>query len=387
MVDTVISGPQIYTEDGVLRDANLIIRDGVIADMLPMKGAVDGALTFPSSYHLIPGFIDLHVHGANNKDVMDASEEALTVLSKTLAVEGVTAYLATTMTAAQADIEKALSAVFHSMHKQESIPGAAILGVHLEGPFISAAKAGAQCVEHVLPPDVKLITEWQKKFAHVIKLVTLAPELSNSLELIRYLCQHKIVASIGHSDATYAEANDAIKAGCHYVTHLFNAMRGMQQREPGIVTAALLSEKVRAELIVDGIHLHPAIVDLAVKLKGIDNLVLVTDAMRAKCLGNGTYDLGGQAVQVEAGVAKLANGTLAGSVLTMPEAIRNMINFTGCDFYSAVRMAAENPAKVLGLFDKKGSIALDKDADLVVLDEDFCVVMTMVGGRVVYQIH
>ncbi|MBV8802282.1 MAG: N-acetylglucosamine-6-phosphate deacetylase [Gammaproteobacteria bacterium] len=344
-------------------------------------------LSFPETYHLIPGFIDLHVHGANNKDVMDATQDALSILSKTLAAEGTTSYLATTMTATPNEIEKALCAVNAYMQEQDNILGASILGVHLEGPFISPKKIGAQNAKNLLQPDVALLAEWQKKSGYAIKLVTLAPELPHSLELIRYLREHDIIPSIGHSDATYVETEKAIKEGCHYVTHLFNAMRGIQHREPGVVTAALLSKTVTTELIVDGIHLHPAIVKLALNLKGIEQLVLVTDAMRAKCLGNGSYDLGGQEVHVKEGVATLANGTLAGSTLKMPDAIRKMISFTHCDFYDAVRMASENPAKVLRVFEKKGSIAVGKDADLVVLDNNFCVVMTIVGGKVVHQIY
>ena len=306
-------------------------------------------------------------------------------MSETLAAEGTTSYLATTMTATADEIDKALLNVGTYMREQHKIMGATVLGAHLEGPFISPQKVGAQNAKNVLLPDVAQLDAWQKKSGNIIKLVTLAPELSNSLALIQYLRDHHIVASIGHSDATYAETQQAIKEGCHYMTHLFNAMRGIHQREPGVVTAGLLSDKVKAELIIDGIHLHPAIIELIWKLKDIDQLILVTDAMRAKCLGNGVYDLGGQEVYVKEGVATLRDGTLAGSTLKMPEAIRKMMNFTGCDFYDAVRMAAESPAKVLDIFSKKGSIAVGKDADLVVLDNNYDVVMTMVGGRVVYQ--
>jgi N-acetylglucosamine-6-phosphate deacetylase len=386
MTETIITGPKVYNEKGIMTAGTIVIRNGVIASMSNEVSHEANTMTFPSSYHLIPGFIDLHVHGANNHDVMDATEDALRVLSETLAREGTTAFLATTMTASSSEIEKVLKTVSHYMRKQEHFAGAALLGVHLEGPFISPKKVGAQRKECILQPDAHLISEWQKKSGDVIKLVTLAPELSNSLELIRYLQQHKIIASVGHSDATYAETKDAIDAGCHYVTHLFNAMRGIHQREPGVVTAALLSDQVTAELIADGIHLHPAILELALKLKGFERLVLVTDAMRAKCLGKGTYDLGGQAVHVESNIARLADGTLAGSTLKMSSAIRNMMDYTHCHFYDAVKMASENPAKILGIFEKKGSIEMGKDADLVVLDHDFQVVMTMVGGRSVYNV-
>lgn len=399
MLDLIISGPRIYTEQGMLPNANLSVRDGVIESVFA-NAKVDALVTphatsnenalnnahahieFPSSYHLVPGFIDLHVHGANNQDVMDATPEALAVISKTLAEEGTTAYLATTMTADSSEIEKTLINVRHSM--QNSSKGAALLGVHLEGPFISPKKAGAQLAEKILPPSIELFAHWQTLSGNNIKLVTLAPELPGSHEMIRYLKQHNVIASIGHSDATYDETMAAIKEGCHYVTHLFNAMRGIHQREPGVVTAALL-ENVLTELIVDGVHLHPAIVQLILKLKTKDKMILVTDAMRAKCLTDGQYDLGGQSVTVKKGEARLADGTLAGSTLKMPNAIHNMLRFTQCTLEDAITMASENPARLLRIYDKKGSIAVGKDADFVVLDEDLNVVMTVCRGKVVHQ--
>lgn len=380
---TTISGLSIYTSDGVLRAASVMIKDGIIADIaLTKKSEKD--LIFPSNYHLIPGFIDLHMHGIDGCDIMDATPAALTTISQALARSGTTAFLATTMTASVQHIEKALVAIREHIAIQHTILGATMLGVHLEGPFISPKKAGAQCVDHILLPSIEKLQHWQKMADQAIKLVTLAPELSDSQEFIAYLKNNNMIAAIGHSDASYVDAIKAMQQGCHYVTHLFNAMRGMHQREPGIVTAALL-EDVWAELIVDGVHLHPAIVKLILKMKGKDKLVLITDAMRATCLTNGVYDLGGQQVTVKENRATLADGTLAGSVLRMPQAIKNMLQFTQCDFSDAIKMASENPAKVLGIFDKKGSIAIGKDADLVVLNEHLDVVMTICGGRVVYR--
>lgn len=381
VTDLIISGPQVYSEQGILHNVAVVIRDGIIHS-IEKKGLKED-FCFPSSYHLIPGLIDLHVHGANNSDVMDATPSALDVISKALAAEGTTAFLATTMTASADQIEKTLSTIRNFMQKQhEIIRGAAILGVHLEGPFISVKKVGAQNAKNILLPSIEYFERWQKISGNTIKLVTLAPELQNSAELIRYLKKNKIIASIGHSDATYAETLAAIKNGCGYVTHLFNAMRGIHQREPGVVTAALLSEEVLTELIVDGVHLHPAIVRLILKLKGKEKMILVTDAMRAKCLSDGIYELGGQSVEVKQGIASLPDGTLAGSVLQMPTAIKKILDYTQCSLFDAVKMASENPAKAIGVFDKKGSIALKKDADFVVLDENLNVVLTVCGGRV-----
>jgi N-acetylglucosamine-6-phosphate deacetylase len=235
----------------------------------------------------------------------------------------------------------------------------------------------------LLKPDTSWVEKWQSACQQQIQMVTLAPELPHSHELIQYLKQHQIVASMGHSDATYAETVSAIEQGCSHVTHLFNAMSGIHQREPGVVTGALLSSDVSVELIADGMHLHPAIVQLILRVKDKEKIVLVTDAMRAKCMRDGVYDLGGQAVVVRAGVARLANGTLAGSTLKMSQAIQNMLQFTDCTLWDVCQFASRNPAQVLNIFDRKGSIRQGKDADIVVLDEQYQPVLTVCEGRIV----
>lgn len=382
----IIFGLQILFEWKWQAKHALVIEENAIKDIIPQEEIQHylpaKQLEFPQDHYLIPGLIDLHIHGAGGKDVMDASQEALITMSKTLAREGVTGFLATTMTAENTHIEAALATV------QDVMPhcdGAQILGVHLEGPFIAKTKMGAQIGDLVLPPDVALMAHWRQTFPNMIKLVTLAPELSGATQLIQYLRQNGIIASIGHSDATYVETQAGIAAGCTHATHLFNAMRGVHQREPGAVGALLLSDQVMAELIVDGLHLHPAIVELAFKLKGKDRLLLVTDAIRAKCFGDGCFELGGQHVDVKAGKAMLMDGTLAGSTLRMPQAIKNMMHFTGCSLADAICMASYNPAKVLGLDAQKGSIAVGKDADLVVLNPALEVVMTLCEGRETYS--
>lgn len=378
-----ISGPQIYTEQGVLKNAALVVRDKKIHALESIRG--NDVITFPENYHLIPGFIDVHIHGANGSDIMDGTFDALKTVSEALAKEGTTSFLATTMTASAKELDSVLINVHNFMQKQDGIQGAKILGVHLEGPFLSAKKIGAQREDQILKPESHYVKEWQKNSGSIIKLITLAPELPNNHDFIRYLVSENIIASIGHTDATYAETVAAIDAGCSHVTHLFNAMRGIHQREPGTVTAALLSEKVTAELIVDGVHLHPAIVQLALKTKGKEKLILVTDSMRAKCLSDGLYDLGGQKVEVKHHIARLEDGTLAGSTLKMSSAVQNMLRFTECNLSDVIQLASENPAKMLNIFQNKGSIAPQKDADLVVLDDAFNVVMTMCEGSVVYH--
>jgi N-acetylglucosamine-6-phosphate deacetylase len=381
----IISGPAIYSEHGIIDNAELVLHEKKIHSITTEKhSVVEKKFSFPKTYHLVPGFIDVHVHGANGSDVMDADLHALQTISQALAAEGTTSFLATTMTASPNEIDRVLQNVRNFMREKRVVQGAKILGVHLEGPFLSPKKVGAQRADRILLPDNNYIEMWQKNSGNVIKLVTLAPELLNSLEFIRYLIANHIEVSIGHTDATYAETMSAIEAGCSHVTHLFNAMRGMHQREPGVVGAALLSEKVSTELIVDGVHLHPAMVKLAVKMKGREKIILVTDAMRAKCLPDGLYDLGGQSVEVKNNVASLSDGTLAGSTLKMSEAIQNILRFTDCKLVDVIRFVSENPARLLKIFQKKGSIAPGKDADLVVLDEKMNVVWTMCEGEVVF---
>lgn len=387
---TIFSNVQIVTEKNILKKMGVVVADKKIHAIIPnqdIKKFPDAELIeFPENYFLVPGFIDMHVHGANGSDVMDATSEALSTISAALAKEGTTAFLATTMTAGSEKIEATLKAVNSYMREQEKTKGAKILGVHLEGPFLSPKKVGAQRADDILLPKKEYIEKWQKLSDNVIKLVTLAPELTGSELFIKYLVENNIIASIGHTDATYAQTMSGVDAGATHATHLFNAMRGIHQREPGAVTAILLSEKVMAELILDGVHLDPAIVRLVLKLKGKEKIILVTDAMRAKCLRAGVYDLGGQAVTVEDDVASLADGTLAGSVLKMNSALKNFMEFTGASLVDAIECTSLNPARALGIDKNTGSIAEGKNADLVVLDEQFNVVLTMCEGSVVNSI-
>lgn len=381
----IIHGLRILIEEEWVEEHAVVIENGIIAAIVNKEDIQQfmpaHCYAFSPHYSLIPGLIDMHIHGANGSDVMDADVEALTNISMTLAAEGVTGFLATTMTASHQRIELALRSVAEARACQA---GAAILGVHLEGPFISALKVGAQSSQAVEIPNPTILRHWQTVAQGAIKLVTLAPELPEAQSLIEALSAMGIIASVGHTNASYGETCVAIEAGCSHATHLFNAMRGMHQREPGAVGALLLAQAVNTELIVDGMHLHPAIVELAYRLKGREKIVLVTDAMRAKCLGDGDYDLGGQVVTVQARRASLMDGTLAGSTLRMPQAIKNMVEYSQCTLAEAISMASYNPARILNLSQRKGSIAPGKDADVVVMNADFDVVMTMCQGRVVY---
>lgn len=382
----IFSGMQILSANQLLANHAVIVEDNLINAIVPVDRIKNYLPAqqheFDSSCYLIPGMIDLHVHGANGKDVMDADPGSLTVISEALAREGVTGFLATTMTAENQHLENALATV--AEYKQAEA-GASILGVHLEGPFISREKMGAQNAKYAQLPNVDLIKSWQKIADQSIKLVTLAPELPGAIELIKALKSMNITVSVGHTNATYEETCHAIAAGCTQATHLFNAMSGIHQRKPGATCALLLASDTYAELIADGLHLSPAIVKLAYQMKTKLRVLLVSDAMRAKCMGDGCYDLGGQDVHVKSGKATLADGTLAGSTLHLPQAVKNMVEYTGCSLIDAVQMATLNPAQALGIAQRKGSIAVGKDADLVILDSDLYVLQTMRAGKPVFS--
>ncbi|HET7577926.1 MAG TPA: N-acetylglucosamine-6-phosphate deacetylase [Bacillales bacterium] len=378
----------VYGEDQIYEHGYVQVRDGRVQAI----GKEDGSLvpegeelTSGSGFVCVPGLIDVHIHGAAGADVMDATPEALETIAGALPAEGTTSFLATTMTLGPDAIEKALVNAGEYGSKQKADGKAEMLGIHLEGPFISAEKAGAQPTKYIAEPDLGLFQKWQKGAGGRIRLVTLAPECEGGLELIRYFTENNIVASVGHSNAVYDEVVRAVEAGASHVTHLYNGMRGLHHREPGVAGAALLLDELMAEVIVDGHHSRPEMVNLAYRQKGKDGLVLITDAMRAKCLKNGTYDLGGQDVTVKDGEARLESGSLAGSVLEMKDAIRNIMAYTGCSLADVVQMGAVNPAKELNVYDRKGSLSPGKDADLVILDQDLDVVMTICRGKVAYQ--
>lgn len=387
----LLSNITIYTEETTISHGYLRIVDGVIKsygfmeELAAEKKYIDKIIEFPPSYQLIPGLIDIHIHGANDADVMDATHQALEKMAATLPKEGTTSFLATTMTQREEEIEVALknTAAYIKNQKQSGI--SEVLGVHLEGPFISAKKAGAQPLQAIQKPNVELFKKWQSIADNHIKLVTLAPEEENGLELVAYLKETGVVASMGHTAALYEEVLKGIEAGVNHVTHLYNGMRGLHHRDPGVAGAALLHKELLAEMIVDGIHIHPQIVNLTFRQKGKEGIVLITDSMRAKWMDDGISSLGGQIVMVKAGKALLENGALAGSTLKMDEGIRNMMQFTGCSLEDVIYMGSYNPAKQLGIIDKKGSIKKGKDADLVVLNKNNEVVMTICNGEIAHN--
>ena len=361
--------------------ATIQIGCGRIDAIIPEAETVSGVPTFDATgCYVLPGFIDVHVHGAMGYDTMDASDEALTAMSRFFARHGVTSFLATTMTAPDDDIIQALeaTAIFASADN-----GARILGAHVEGPYISPKYPGAQPAGFIRLPDVNEFTRYVD--TGPVKMLTLAPEEVGAQALADFAHQQGVTTVMGHTNATYDECMTAISWGMQQATHTYNAMSGLHHRNPGTLGAVLSQEHVYAQLIADNVHVHPAAMKILAQCKGRDHTVLITDAMRATGLADGTYELGGQAVTVNSGECRLADGTLAGSVLTMDQALKNFMAATGWGLAEAWPVTSRTPARSLNLGHERGDLRPGYVADLAVLDMALDVVATIVGGEVVYQ--
>ncbi|MFJ8262275.1 N-acetylglucosamine-6-phosphate deacetylase [Rummeliibacillus sp. NPDC094406] len=366
--DEIKGNLDIYIENGKIKKIGIQLN-------FTADEKIDG-----SNHYLFPGYIDMHIHGSAGKDTMDATPEALHTMAKSLVKEGTTSYLATTMTQSSGEIEDALRnlAVFKSAENE-----AEIIGVHVEGPFISKKRAGAQPLQNIVPPTIEQFKHWQQLSGNRIKEVTVAPEVEGGFGLVEELAKQGIVVSIGHSDATFDDMQKAVSLGAKQGTHLYNQMRPFHHREPGVVGGTLLLPEIKAEIIVDFVHAHPQAVNLAYKMKGAENIILITDSMRAKGVPFGDYDLGGQLVHVSEKGAHLTNGALAGSVLTMDAAVRNMKKATNCTLQELVAMSSSNAAKQLNL-KGKGKIKEQYDADLILLDQDLAIQKTIKNGKVIF---
>jgi N-acetylglucosamine-6-phosphate deacetylase len=336
---------------------------------------------------LLPGFIDVHVHGAAGADTMDADPAALAQMARFFSRHGVTAFLATTMTAGPAPTLAAVQAVAAAGERPHP-NGAAILGVHLEGPYISPRFPGAQAVSSIRPPN--LVEFNTLCAAGPVRMITLAPEMPGALELVRRARHEGIVVVAGHTAATYAECEAGIAAGVNQATHTYNAMSGLHHREPGTLGSVLSNDRVFAQLIADNVHVHPAAMKILARCKSITRTMLITDAIRAVGLPAGQYDLGGQTVTVTSGAGgqpgecRLADGTLAGSVLTLERGLLNFGAAAGLSLAETWPAASLTPAMALGLEQRRGKLATGYLADLVLLDEAGEVAATVNQGRVVY---
>ena len=342
------------------------------------------AIELPEDAIVLPGFVDQHIHGAGGSDGMDGTVEDIAIIAKTIAAEGTTSFLVTTMTQSPENITKAMKAV-KAYREANSDEGARVVGVHLEGPFIAAAHKGAQPLEYVKAPDIAAFDGYNVASGNAIRIVTLAPEVDGAEEFIRHLTEQGIVSSIGHTGAKYPDIEKAVANGASNVTHTYNAQSALHHREIGTVGSAMLLDELNCELICDTIHVSVPAMRLLVKNKPLDKLSLITDAMRAKGIPDGVSELGGQVVYVKNGEARLEDGTLAGSVLRMNRAVQNMVEKVGVPFTQAVDYATINPARMLKIDGETGSIEVGKRADFTVLNGNYDVVLTVRGGKIIYQ--
>lgn len=371
-----------YHAVGPFQTQNLHIAGNLIkAVNREPASATSDVLTGIGCYAL-PGFIDLHVHGGVGADTMDASPQALEAMARFFARHGVTSFCPTTMTAPHQQILAAVKNVGSTAQSTVSALGGRLLGVHVEGPYISPHYPGAQPAEYIRAPKVDELRELIH--AGPISMLTLAPEVSGAEELIRLARQKGIVVVIGHTNATYEECLYAIELGATQATHTYNAMNGLHHRAPGTLGAILSNDALDAQLIADNIHVHPAAMKILSLCKNQGRTILITDAMRAAGLTEGEYRLGGQVVTVQDGACRLKDGTLAGSILTMDEALRNFMEATGLNLAEAWPTTSHNAARSLGIDDKIGLFGEGYMADIVLLNENYRVVATIVDGEIVY---
>ena len=364
---------------------NLGIENGKIAYIGDDQDKITEVLPYAEGTVIVPGFIDQHIHGAGGADAMDGTIDALKTIATAVASEGTTTFLATTMTQSPENILKAMKAV-KEYRELAPVEGAEIAGIHLEGPFISLKHIGAQPKEYVATPDVEVFDKYNNASGKAIKIVSLAPEEENADKLIAHLNENGIIASVGHSDAGYDDMEKAISNGLKNVTHTFNAQKGLHHREIGTVGSALYFDSLNCEAICDTIHLSIPAIKLLIKNKPHDKFTLITDSMRAKHLSDGISELGGQKVIVKNGEARLVDGTLAGSVLKMNNAVKNVHKSVGVPLETAIEFATANPAKNLGIYDSVGSIKEGKRANVTVLDkETFEVLLTVRDGKIIYK--
>ncbi len=347
---------------------------------------------------ITPGFIDLLVHGAVGYDVMDATDEAFDMLAQDRLKSGTTAFLASTRAAAPEDTFRTLSSL--AQWRKTKREGARILGVNLEGTFLGPGQKGAQPAEYVvnaLECERSIYLKEFDKYSDLIKIVMVAPELPEACEFIRELRQRQFIVSVGHSAANYEQTIAAFLAGASHVVHTYNAMKGITTRQigdptteinelPGVLGAALSEDSVTTEVIADGIHVHPALIKILLRCKGTRGVVVVTDNVRGCGMPDGwTYNIRGQDIVIKNGVSRLRSGMLAGCITRMNVLVQNMVQMAGLPITEAVQCATINPARVIGLAQQKGSLAVGMHADLTVLDETYSVVMTIIDGQIVWR--
>lgn len=385
-----IVGGKVVTTQSVIENGVVLCEDGKIKFVGSGKNASpepNSRIVDANGGIVMPGFIDTHFHGSAGDDVMANGAEGIRRISRALMRFGTTGFLATTIAARHSELIKATEDTLAAEAADRNSPeGAEILGLHIEGPYINLTFKGAQPVEGIRDPNFDECRELLAAANGRIKIMTMAPELPGGMELIAFLKANGVEASLGHSEADYDTALAAIEAGATRATHLFNAMSGVHHRKPGLASAVLNEPGIQAELICDGVHVHPRMAQLAWRAKGRDGVTLITDATAAQGVGDGTFTLGDFQIQVRGPLCTLTDGvTIAGSVLTMNSAVGNAMDFTGMSLIDAAHTSSLAPARACGVADRKGSIETGKDADLAVLKPDFSVQFTIRAGSVTYE--
>ncbi|MBW3625720.1 MAG: N-acetylglucosamine-6-phosphate deacetylase [Armatimonadetes bacterium] len=379
-------GGRALTPEGEIKDATVLVEGGRIRavgpgrDVQPEPGS---RILDARGMLILPGFIDTHIHGSHGDDVMLHGEEGIHRIAADLLRYGVTSWQPSTLSARHDDLMRAIEGCRRAAERPR--PGARIVGIHIEGPYINVRKKGAQPEEGIRPPDPDQCRQYLGEAGGLARIMTLAPELDGAEELMKLLREENVVISLGHSEADYDLALHAIECGASHATHLFNAMPALNHREPGLAAACLNEPEITAEIIADGIHLHPQVVNLAFRAKGPEKIALVTDAMSAVGMPDGTYTLGAHTVLVEGDRCTLADGTIASSMLTMNRAVRNAMAFAGASWGDAARMTAEVPARLSGVLHDRGTLEAGKRADLAVLREDGGVAYTILEGAVAFE--
>ncbi|GAA0122281.1 MULTISPECIES: N-acetylglucosamine-6-phosphate deacetylase [Clostridium] len=380
-MNTLIKNIRLIMPDAVLKGYGVVFSEGKITDidleeninLQLIDKIIDGEGQF-----LSPGFIDIHNHGNTGNDIMDSREETIDNIGQFHVKNGVTSYLGTIITSSYDNIIAAIKNIVNYKNKKSL---SQLLGIHLEGPFFSVLKKGAQPEKYIKEPDIDIIKEFVELAKDKLKMVSIAPEAYGAIEVISYLKEKDITVAMAHSNATFDEAKRGINHGVTVATHLFNGMREFNHREPGIIGAALTDNRVYCEIIYDKIHLHDETVKIALKIKGADKIVLVSDAMRAAGLKDGQYELGGQKVIVNNGAARLENGGLAGSTLNLKNAVYNMVTMLNIPIQDAITMASLSPAKAIGVDNFKGSIEIGKDADMLLFDDNINISAVFINGN------
>lgn len=375
----IING-KIILPNRMVEGSALLFADRILDIVEAQAVPADAEVIDAGGCYVLPGLIDMHIHGYLGEDASDGSFEGLQTIARGIVQNGVTGFLPTTMTVSYDALRAAFSQIRRAVEQNRSPAwgGALVLGLNAEGPFINPSRKGAQAGENIRPGDAAFLEEYMD----ILRVFTIAPEMPGNMDCVRAMAD-RVLISMGHTDASYAQAMEAIEAGVRHVTHLFNAQTPLRHRDPGVVGAALSDDRVSCELIADMFHVHSGLFDMVARLKR-DRLVLITDCTRAGGMADGEYTLGGQPIFVRGIECRLKDGTIAGSVLRLNQAVNNMRRHCSLPLWEIVNMASLNPARRIGLDAAKGSLEPGKDADIVLCDEDINVKATLIAGQPVY---